>query len=180
MIYAVLEKISIKMKTQEIPNAREPDHIERKNFQKIEGWKTWFKNLSSRIVLIDPKEVDFDELEKETKKYLRIMEGHRITDWPKQDNVAFIVQYDSARPGEDPEIKLGNAFLFLYNGYAFSLSHFNWDGGPEEEGFDSNSETFSLDDYPDSALSYKFISGVIERTIRSIEKQTEKIPDAPE
>lgn len=156
------------------------DKIEPKIQKNVEGWITYFANLSPRIKLIrnTDSEFDIDKLHQIARDVIEHMDENQTILFPTKENVAFVILVDSNKFGPEPVYWGMDTYLFCSGNCAFSLSHFTQDSdslddeGERWEYFD----TYSLRDYSEDCLFWKYIAKIIRYRIKEIEQ---KVPDPP-
>ena len=136
------------------------EKVEEENLANIEGWKKYFSGLSDRIVIKAPSAEELAEMKKQTIEFMRI--DGELVGWPDREQLVFAVSINSALPGLKPEYLFGDTYLFCYGDIAFSLTHFEWDGEPEE---DPVCIDYSLRNYEPELLSWEFMANLIKATL---------------
>lgn len=153
------------------------DQEVQKNF---DGWLSYIKNLSPRIKVLLPSDKEFvletfercakiaalrdDDTEENIEK--SILHG-----WPEFSSVAFLVTLDSSLPGHRKVFAVENTFLFCFGDIAFGLDYFHiisWE--EEEDEWEYADHEYSLEDYPESALSWEYIAKRIKDRLIELEK----------
>jgi hypothetical protein len=156
------------------------DRIEPLVQKNVEGWITYFVNLSPRIKIVrntDP-EFDIEQLHQAVRDLIEhIDENQTIDGFPIKESVAFVLLIDSNKFGSNPIYKGRDTYLFCSN-VAFSLDHFQQDSEliDEDNGEWEYFDTFSLSSYSEDCLTWKFIGKLIKDKIKEIEQ---KIPHPP-
>ncbi|MBP6975033.1 MAG: hypothetical protein KBB54_03795 [Candidatus Pacebacteria bacterium] len=147
--------------------------------ERIEGWITFFKTASKRVHIVRPVEERFKAFLDTAEANLRAnkwIEYHvKIVDWPKPENIAFVVTIDVAPPGHSgkPVLNIENTYVFCLGKKAFGIRYFEWDGDGEAN---YDPQTYSLGQYPDDALSWDYVSSLIIDRIRGME---DRVPEPP-
>jgi len=158
------------MKNNIVPVAPETLKIEDKSVENMQGWITYFNNLSSRIILIlpsDPK-FDLDQYKSKTMEQINLDKDQKIIGWPELKDIAFFVSFDSANPGHEKEFLLNNSYLFCFKDLkpiAFGLDYFEWNGGDEDN---TLSESYSLENFSENCLTWGFIANIIKKELERI------------
>ena len=152
-----------------VPKPPRPSPIKQRDQEYLDGWEEYYKTLSPRIRIIKVTQKYLDSLKEqvlEEDKYIDI--DMTLVDWPTADEVAFLIEWDSAYPGKYPILLLENTYLFCFGRKprAFGVTYFEWDGDMED---DPRCSTYSLSQYPQDALSWKYITKRIREGIEEIE-----------
>lgn len=150
------------------------------NAGRLSRWVEYFRNLSSRITVIerdDPGMSDLlNELLAKTRRQRDIPEDELFVGWPTKDIVAFVLIICESPPNREcVEPKQDMSYIFCLGDRAFHPGHFEWDGAAHRE--ETNS-TWSLDGYTADLLSWDFIRGLIESRITELET-SQSIPPPP-
>ncbi|PCI20162.1 hypothetical protein COB64_02525 [Candidatus Wolfebacteria bacterium] len=158
-----------------IPKCPQPFKIPQYAEKNIAKWIHYLKNVSPRIIIKMPydKDLDLDVLKQKFKEGDYIEEDMKISDWPKKEQLAFLLSFDSSLPGHKRKFLIGNTYFFCYYGIAFGLGYFEWDG---DGGENQNCTTYSLQSCPKSALTWEYITKIIIDRITEIENSVEKAP----
>lgn len=154
-----------------IPELPEPFVVTEELQQKLEKWVEYFKNISPRIKMWRPSDENFtlEKFEVLTKEIIEScydidhIDQITLKEWPKKENIAFIVGYDSSLPGHSKRFLPKDVRIFCYGDFAFGLGYFERDS-------DSSDDDFILD-YPESALSWNYMAKIIRDEILEIQKQ---------
>ena len=162
-----------------IPELPEPFVISEEIQMKLEAWVEYFKNLSPRVRIKRPSDDNFDlkgfeviakDLTESSDDFTKI----KLHDWPKLEQVAFVVSYDSSLPGHIKEFLGKNIYIFCYGDFAFSLKHFEC--VEEIERYDIYQ--FDLQTYPEEALCWNYMAKIIREGIMSLQEKI-KSPKPP-
>ena len=166
-------------------NIPELETIEQTNQKFQDAWVNYFKNLSPRIKIMFPgdEKFDFEKIKLNVAKLKRMDEEDidKII-WP-EEKISFLLSFNSSILEEENNYLIMDTFLFYFGDIAFSLGHFEIDSQIIDEGgaytvaqykyFD----TYSLSDYSDDLLEWKFIAKLIKGRIVDLEN---KVPPLPE
>lgn len=147
--------------------------ISQKDKDLLDLWISFFKNLSPRIKIVLSQDQEFDMDYYKKSIILNIREEIDLLDWPEKEKVAFFLTFDSSFPNQKPKFLLKNSFLFCFKDIAFGFEDFEWDG--DEEDFLNNQ--YSLRNYPEKCLSWKFINE--NRIIKAIKELEDSIKGSP-
>lgn len=150
-----------------IPLPPSPETIDEKNQEYLQKWILYFKRLSPRVKVILNKNSKFnlDFFLSKVKEWIN--EGEvEVEDWPTEEQLAFIISIDSSLPKEKPKHLIEDTYFFCYGNVAFSLRHFERDSINEE----SMNSVFSLFDYSEDLLEWKFICSLIKKRLEEFKK----------
>lgn len=137
----------------------------------LEGWISYLKGLSHRVRIKRPSDNDFnlDYYKSITIKCLTSNNAIVSLDgWPKENEVAFLVSFDSSLPGHKEEYLVKNSYLFCFHDFAFGLA-----GYFELEGHDDENpphELYSVYNVLEDALRWKRTASKIKIGLEQIEK----------
>lgn len=120
---------SFKMKKRSlIPPLPEPFVLTEGLEIKLRKWIDYFKNMSDRVVIKSVFDPDFLEKMEEYKTAFKLglevsnnSQQIEIKDWDDHRKIAFIVCFDSSRPGEKKMTLVKDGFVFCYGDFAFDL-----------------------------------------------------------
>ncbi|MCF7865185.1 MAG: hypothetical protein K9M11_01630 [Candidatus Pacebacteria bacterium] len=148
------------------------------DLKKMERWIAFFNGLSERVYLIRPRDDAFGQFYRNAAEKLRVEkmleDDYKILDWPKPEEIAFVVMINIAPPGSMfSDFNIGNSYFFCFGKRAFSVTHFVWDGDAEQCDW---AKSYSLSSYTEAALSWPHILDIITGRIRELEDQ---VPDPP-
>lgn len=148
--------------------------IDSKAEKFLKKWIFFFQNLSPRIRIILPGDKDFN-LENLKKVAISLQKSREVEfeGWPESENVAFIILLDLSYPLHPKKIEPEDCYVFCYKDIAFGLTYFEWDGDGETDPF---CKTYSLSNYIDIALSWKYISKLVSDKIKDIENSIKELP----
>lgn len=154
-----------------IPKAPKPLVINGTAKKRLEEWILYFQNLSPRIKMILKTDPNFNlDIYKEfLLEKLDPEENAEITGWPSEKNVLFVIMINSSLEENNEEYKTNNIFIFCLNNLAFGLDYFESEEDLEIGHF---SNDYSLQNFPEDALSWSYISKIIERLILEIEEES--------
>lgn len=172
----------MKNQIKEIPDVPLGETVEDILPKKQQQWQDFFTKISSRIKVRSPQQFFLDELEVLTKKSFGLVSNGEfdtilISDWPKQENVAFIVRVDMSMPGKVQRFCTEDYSLFVYSengGIAYDLSYFSVDEEHAPVGFE---HACSLRDWEPHLLTWEFRAKLIIGRLKDLQKQ---VPDLPE
>ncbi len=150
---------------------------------RLDEWIRFFRNLSPRIRVVQPKDGDFGQFYEASFGKLRKLlgglgreEGGLIRGWPEKERIAFGVACDSALPGSSPAAYgTGDIWMFCFGNRAFSLNHFEGDADPENNHFPG---TYSLGGYAGELLEWAFIADLVIDKVRGLEDQVPQLAGA--
>lgn len=167
------------MNKDSIPKAPNIHSVESKVTERLNDWKNYFEALSPRIKILEQDDGKFKEkldlCREKSRELLNLDDKDRIIDWPKHEEVAFIIIFDSNVTGGDKPCYLSrNCFVFTINDRAFGLGYFSWNGDGET---DPDNHCYSLNDFYGDALSWTYIATKVIR--KRIKKLEESIPPPP-
>lgn len=166
-----------------IPEPPDPLVIPEEDLVRLERWMAFFRGLSSRVFVMQPRDDEFGDFLKKAEENLRerkfIGPDQIIIGWPTEERIAFVVSVNTASPGAIvSEHTLYDAVVFCFGDIAFRSHYFEWDGDAESNNW---VDTWSLASYPKSALSWSYLAGRIIDQVRKLEKQVPDLPaEAPE
>ncbi|MDE2030821.1 MAG: hypothetical protein KGI58_00975 [Patescibacteria group bacterium] len=166
-----------------IPDVPDPLVLSEELEQKLVGWKMYFRNMSFRIKVIDPSDEGFDLKEYENKCKLNLgysddVDDIKLIDWPSEKQIAFIVIYNSAFPGQTPQFLVKDATIFCYYDFAFSFNINNFEQS-EELSYDTKGNyyvEYYLYDWREDFFSWEHQKNMIINALINIE---ESIPSTP-
>ena len=151
-----------------IPKVPEPVKVLEKIHQDVLDWTEHLREISPRIEVLLPTEELLAELEKEVKFSFEISDDLteiNIQNWPKHEDIAFIVRYDESMPGEEKKFLLRNTSLFCYGRTAFALDYY------QSQGFQSEAYVYSLADWDPELLDWEFREKLIVGQLIELQKK---------
>jgi len=161
---------------QQIPEPPEKRTINSEDYQRLERWIRYFRNLSSKVRIFLPKGDNFKKVlisaRKVADENLPDSTLYHISDWPKDEDIAFLVTIDSANPGNPTEYRGYNTYIFCF-GYAFGITYHQ--GDSDMDGSD-DTKSFSLRHYSSSSLSWEYVT---KRIIDKVEELSDLVPESP-
>jgi hypothetical protein len=165
--------------SKEIPESPKPEVVEDKSEERVKGWVDYFKRLSPRLKVIEPTDEEFQWVMDSSLLFAkdRIDRGREeyIADWPKPEEVLFVVVTDSSLVGHEPKFMTEDVRIFCVN-RAFGPDYFYWDGDGEE---DPDCRSYSLSSYSEKALSWNYVAKLIKDNLTRISKAVPKVPKEP-
>ncbi len=153
-----------------------PVVIQSVDLERIEKWIAFLKAISKRIYIVRPKDDSFDQFYEISMKNLRklktIEDHYTIVDWPKPENVAFVLSINIAPPGHvATEFNIENSFFFCLGKKAFCITSFEWDGDGEAGYYPT---TYSLGLCSESALAWSYVTEMIVERVAQLE---DRVPE---
>lgn len=151
--------------------------VEEEDLAQLDVWVNFFQKLSLRVRLIRPGESEFNGFLERAEGKLRekrvIEPSSQLVGWPREEQVAFALLINSARPGAAaPVYADDDIYFFCFGDLAFSPNYFGWDGDAENDNW---SNSFSLGRYSEELISWDFIKSRIIDKLKDLEKQIPKL-----
>ncbi len=159
-----------------IPSLPAPFVITAQIQKRYDDWIDYFKSMSPRIKIRNPNDEEFDlrKVEILAKQFARHdydVEDVLLLDWPEKKNIAFILCYDSALPAATKQEFLDeNIHVFCFGDIAFRINYF------ESVDDAMHDFTYGLQNYPPSALLWKYIATLIKDRLIAIETLVPPVP----
>ena len=141
---------------------------------RVEGWKTYLRNISPRVILVDPEETLgfkdwYDRAYKYLTEELKVPTEHGLTYWPKKVCVAFFVGINISTDRIIQKTITADYILFCFDGTAFPVRIFNWYEG-------CNWPSFCITEYNKSSLSW---THTLPDIVEAVKKVENAIPEPP-
>ena len=114
-----------------IPDVPDLKKVPETIHQNILNWVEHFRAISSRIDIQVPTQDLLDSYEHRLRRKLADgddIKDTMIEDWPKLEEIAFILRFDSSLVGGEKLYLLENTSFFLKSDVAYPLSHFDYGG----------------------------------------------------
>lgn len=154
--------------------------------KRLEEWVDYFKKLHPRIRVVRVSDDDFDKRFEQAYKIVQYLvngvtdelipvDPYEIIGWPNKSKVAFLLSYDRSFPGHEPKYDDRSTYVFCYHNHAFGLNYFHSDSSLDE-GEDYDPRSYSLDSYVENALSWAYITSLINERIEEIEQSVPQTP----
>ncbi len=148
---------------------RKTKTIPRQSEARLRAWIAHLSNLSTRIRVKLPNEKGFDSFLLSIQNWIRmtkhLMEGDTILDFPKAENIAFVVCLDSSST-QDTKYLYQDVRIFCFGDVAFQPGYFEWEG----ETITGRNNTYSLYSFSGKVLSWGYITKLLVTRIQELEK----------
>lgn len=161
-----------------IPKPPLPEVITEEVEKRRNEWITYFRNLSPRLNVITRSnflsEDEYNNFLENTnffcQEIIRVrddVDEPEIFDYPKKESIVFIIEINSSLIPDDSKIQYQDTYIFCYGDTAFGLAHFE-----REDSYELGNDLiyrYSLSGFPQTALSWSYISLRIKDKLERIE-----------